>query len=479
MHAKGTGITEIARALSIDRKTVYRYIDQDDFSPKPPIKTERPSKLDPYRSLIESWLEDDCIGFHKQRHTNRRITERLKEEHGFTCAENTVSDYIRKHNLKKKSSARESLDLIWEPGYAQADFGQADCIIDGRRMRCHFLILAFPYSNMGFAQMFFGETAECICQGLKDIFAHIGGVPKTIVFDNATGLGRRMHGEFVESDLFSRFRAHYRFESRYCNPAAGWEKGCAERKVAFLRSELLVPVPVIDDIERYNADLLVRCAFQEGDVHYTKGICQGVLFDKDSANLLTLPSKPFDAVRYEHVTTDGYGHITIDECHLYSSVPDVARQEVIAGIGAHSVVVLDKSGTVLALHRRQFSKSRTESIDAASQLRLLTRRPKGWRNSKIRESMPEAVVAHLDALDTDGLRHDLKLLYETCERSGLQATLDALDVLAREHEDFPDFFQVGVLAARIADFGLDTPPEGGADLSCYDELFLGGGSNAQ
>jgi transposase len=479
MHAKGTGVSEIARALSIDRKTVYRYIGQDDFSPKPPIKQERPSRLDPYRDIIEGWLDGDRVGFHKQRHTTRRITERLKEEHGFICAQSTVSDYVRKHGLRKDNTARTSLDLVWEPGCAQADFGQADCIIEGDCLRCHYLILAFPYSNMGFAQVFFGETAECICQGLKDIFEHIGGVPETIVFDNATGLGRRMHGEFVESDLFARFRAHYRFESRYCNPAAGWEKGCAERKVAFLRSELFVPVPVIDDIEAYNAALLSRCAFQEGDVHYTRGIKQGVLFDKDAANLFTLPAKPFDAVRYEHITADGYGHVTVDGCHLYSAAPDVARQEVIVGIGAHTIAVLDKRGTTVALHRRQFSKSRTESIDAASQLQLLCRRPKGWRNSRIREQMPDAVVARLDALDADGLRRDLKLLFETCERSGLQATLDALDVLAREHDDFPDFFQVGVLAARIADFGLDTPPEGGADLSCYDELFLGGGADAQ
>ncbi len=89
------------------------------------------------------------------------------------------------------------------------------------------------------------------------------------------------------------------------------------------------------------------------------------------------------------------------------------------------------------------------------------------------------MVSHLDSLSADGLKRDLKLLYETSERSGFKATLSALDILAGEHEDFPDFFQVGVLAARIAGFGLDTTPEAPADLVCYDKLFLGGARDGQ
>ena len=477
MYAKGSTVTEIARALSIDRKTVYRYIKQEDFSPKPPVKTAYPSKLDPYRHIIEAWFEEDKKCFHKQRHTYRRVCERLAEEHGFSCPYQTVADYIRK-NIRKKGR-RESLDLVWEPGEAQADFGDIDCVIDGKQLRCHFLVLCFPYSNMGYAQVFLGETAECFCQGLKDIMEHIGGVPSAIVFDNAPGLGQRKFDQFIEAGLFKRFRAHYRFEARYCSPASGWEKGCAERKVAFLRTELFVPVPVIDDVPGYNSSVLLRCAFQLAEGHYAKHRLQGELFDDDCKRLMSLPRKGFDATRYELAVSDGWGHVTIDGHHVYSSLPEHARTELVVAVGAHDVSVLDRSGEVISRHRRRFGSKRTESIDASSQLRLLTRRPKGWKNSRIRESMPRSVVCHLDSLDAEGLRRDLRLLYDACERSGLDATLDALDILAKEHDDFPDFFQVGVLAARIAGFGLDTPPEGAADLASYDVLFLGGGAHGQ
>lgn len=55
-----------------------------------------------------------------------------------------------------------------------------------------FFALSFPFSNMGFAQVFPSENAECVCQALKQIFEYVGGVPTRIVFDNATGVGRRV-----------------------------------------------------------------------------------------------------------------------------------------------------------------------------------------------------------------------------------------------------------------------------------------------
>jgi hypothetical protein len=134
-------------------------------------------------------------------------------------------------------------------------------------------------------------------------------------------------------------------------------------------------------------------------------------------------------------------------------------------------------GTMLSSHKRDFGSAVTKSLDPAPQLKLLSVRPGGWRNSVLRDKMPRSVVDHLDSVDKDTLRRDLKLLYEAAQRSGLDATLDALDILAEEHADFPDFFQVGVLAGRIADLGLAQMEPGHADLSVYDATFLEVGAN--
>ena len=109
---------------------------------------------------------------------------------------------------------------------------------------------------MGWFQVFGGTTAECVCEGLMAVFLHIGGVPHRIVFDNATGIGKRVAEGVRESRLFARFRLHFGFEATFCNPHAGHEKGSVETKVGFVRRIAFVPVPSFGDLAEYNETLL-------------------------------------------------------------------------------------------------------------------------------------------------------------------------------------------------------------------------------
>lgn len=87
------------------------------------------------------------------------------------------------------------------------DFGEAEFNVNGVCRRMKYLTVSFPYSNDGFTQVFGGETAECVCQGLRNIFEYIGGVPPLLIFDNATGVGKRVGSHVHETELFRRFRA--------------------------------------------------------------------------------------------------------------------------------------------------------------------------------------------------------------------------------------------------------------------------------
>jgi transposase len=475
MYRRGDSKSAIARALSIDRKTVRKYLMADDFSPPVPSTKQSNSIIEAYRTVIDEWLEADRFTFHKQRHTAKRVFDRLRAEQGYIGSYGPVQRYVqkRKEQMRQIRPVDEPLDLVWEPGSMQVDFGQADFDVSGARERKHYLTSSYPHSNAGFSQLFDGETSECVCQGLKDIFGYVGSVPHFIVFDNATGVGRRIKDVVIETELFARFRAHYGFEVRFCNPESGHEKGSVERKVAFHRKNLFVPVPSVTDIFQYNRSLLDDCLALECREHYRKKVDIHELLREDVSASQPLPQKPFDVVRYEHLKADGYGYVTLDRCHVYSTSPAFTAREVIVAIRAHTVEIYDPDGCVIATHHRRFGSSRTESIDAASTVSCLVKKPGAWRNSRLRMSMPEAVVNRLDALGKDELREDLRLLAHSIERNGLESTFDALDVLAREHEQFPDFFQVGVLAARIADFGLDRQPLGGGNLTIYDDVFLG------
>ena len=114
-----------------------------------------------------------------------------------------MRNYVRRIKLERGASREQYLDLDWEPGDAQADFGEADFYVGGVRTRMSFFVMTFPYSNVGIAQVFPGENAECVCQALRNIFEHVAGVPRRILFDNAAGVGRRV-GDAVCTTVMPR-----------------------------------------------------------------------------------------------------------------------------------------------------------------------------------------------------------------------------------------------------------------------------------
>jgi len=469
MARKGCRLAEIARATGHDVKTVRKYLEMDDFSPRPPAKKVFPSKLDPYKDQIDRWLDEDGGTWRKQWHTAKRIHDRLSEEvPGYDCSYSTVQRYVKER--RRAAGERAYLELTWYPGESQADFGEADFCEGGITGRRKYLTLSFPFSNNGFSQVFGGETAECVCQGLSDIFAYIGGVPPVIVFDNASGVGRRLGEAITESDLFRRFRCHYGFEARFCNPASGHEKGNVERKVAFTRRNLFVPVPAYADVLAYNRELLDRHREKATELHYRKGIPIGELFEEDRQALAPLPARPFDVCRYERVMADGYGKVTLEGRHRYSTCPEFAKKEVVLGVRAHTVDVLDPGGRLIVTHRRSFAERRTDTVDHRTSLAQLLRNPGAWRNSGIRESAPRALRAELDARDRAGLRQALRLMAGLASDFGFEVALAAMEEAAgRGRLNAAD---ACVLAARISGFGLTADPEPGPDLSVYDRAFL-------
>src|SRR5438128_6195352 len=111
------------------------------------------------------------------------------------------------------------------------------------------------------------------------LFAHVqafnffGGVPARISYDNlATAVKLAMHkgkkgGEKgrkrTENKTFVTFRSHYLFESHFCTPAAGWEKGQVEHSVGFSRRNFMVPLPEASSFEELNGLLVERCLQDE------------------------------------------------------------------------------------------------------------------------------------------------------------------------------------------------------------------------
>lgn len=390
LQAQGCHVSAIADALGLDRKTVRKYLEQTDFSPTVPVKRERASKLDPYQATIDAWLEEDTHHWYKQRHTAQRIFDRWGEEFPDRAVSyRTVRRYVQER--RRTAPTTGTLELEWHPGEAQGDFGQADIIEKGQTVRIPLLCLTFPYSHAGYLQLFRGENAECVVQGLVDLFQHLGGAPQRIVFDNASGVGRRVGDQVRMTARFARCQAHYGFETTFCHPYSGQEKGNVENKVGYFRRNRLVPIPIVADLLVTNQALLTRSERDGERPHYKKGPPVITLFAADREALRALPPQAFAPYRYTQVRTDQPGRFCLEGPHGYSSAPEYAQQAIIVRVGAHSVEPLAVDGRLLTRHDRVDGPDRSDSTDYRTTAHRVAQRPGAWRNSLRRSGLPDSV----------------------------------------------------------------------------------------
>ena len=327
MDADGVPRAEIARRLGLSRNTVAKYADMEDMSPAAPVPAprERPA-LEGNGAWVESVLEADAGAPRKQRHTARRIYDRLVEERGFEGSYSTVRRFVRDWRPSRAPGPGEGyLELEWRPGTCQVDYGNFRATVAGEPLELKLLVATLPHPDDRQCVATRSQRSECMCAGLAEIFGRWGRAPRLVVLDNATEAGRMVRGEVTESALFSQFKGHYRFESRYCNPYSGNEKGSVENAVGFLRRNLLVPVPSFGSMAELNRSLAEGCARLNASARCRDGRPSGEALREDLSEMRALPGVAFDAVRWVPVRADKRGYVEVDG-REYVARPGLARQ---------------------------------------------------------------------------------------------------------------------------------------------------------
>ena len=102
VHVEGMSTREASRVFGLHRDTVRKMLR---YSVPPGYRRERPPrrpKLDPYKGVIDRILEDDQSLPKKQRHTGKRIYDRLRDEHGFPGKYTIVKDYVRERRRQTR-----------------------------------------------------------------------------------------------------------------------------------------------------------------------------------------------------------------------------------------------------------------------------------------------------------------------------------------------------------------------------------------
>ena len=151
--------------------------------------------------------------------------------------------------------------LSHRPGHAQADFGEADGYIGGKKVRFHYFCMDLPHSDGCFVKAYPAETAEAFCDGHVAAFDFFGGVPQSILYDNTKLAVAKIvkGGKRLRSKMFAELQSHYLFEDRFGRPGKGNDKGKVEGLVGFVRRNFMTPLPVAESFDAFNARLLDAC----------------------------------------------------------------------------------------------------------------------------------------------------------------------------------------------------------------------------
>ena len=350
---EGISQREAARIFGIDPRTVAKMLA---FSVPPGYRRRqrvcRP-KLDAFTGIIDQILEADKLVPKKQRHTSKRVFERLRDDHNFIGGITIVKDYIF---TAKRRQQEMFIPLTHPPGHAQADFGEALAVIGGVEQKIHFLVMDLPHSDACFLKAYPAETTEAFCDAHVAAFAFFGGVPVSILYDNTRIAVARILGDGTRkrTRAFSELVSHYLFEDRFGRPGKGNDKGKVEGMVGYTRRNFMVPKPRFASFDDLNAHLAGRCCKRMDDkLRGHKGTI-GERFEADAERLQPLPAVPYDACDKQSVRVSSLSLVRY-RSNDYSVPTAYGHQEVLVRGYVHEVVIAC-GAEVIARHARSWEK---------------------------------------------------------------------------------------------------------------------------
>lgn len=318
------------------------------------MSQERPQpKTGPFLGRIEQILKDDKQIHKKQRHTAKRIFERLRDEDGYTGGYSQVKKAIQKF---KQRNGEVFVPLTHRPGEAQVDFGHALIKLNGVLVKRPFFVMALPYSDAFFVQMFERESTEFVWEGHIRAFEYFGGVPWRISYDNAKTLVTKIVGvhQRLLTRAFQQLESHYLFDHHFCTVRRGNEKGVVEGDVKYSRSNFMVPVPDVKEMEEWNDRLLVKCEEDLQRKLRGKNATKAQLLVEDKAHFRPLPASPFDACLKQSTTATSLSLVRFDT-NDYSVPSEWAHHPVVVKGYIDRVDIFFKDKLV-ATHDRLWGK---------------------------------------------------------------------------------------------------------------------------
>ena len=379
----GVSKRELARRYGVHRRTVNQALE----SALPPERKQpegRPAPaLGPFREWIDGILVADRDAPRKQRHTAKRIRDRLVEERGVVVAESTVRDHVRKRRRELGLLAEAFCPQVHDPGQtAEVDWGEATVSVAGTLTVLGLFLMRSCFSGACFVMAFESQSQQAFLEGHVHALDWFTGVFATIRYDNLKSAAKKtLKGRNrVESERFVALRSHYLYESWFTlvGIQGAHEKGGVENEVGRFRRNHLVPVPEVADLQELNDLLLVCCVRDLGRTITGQSGTVGARLSQEIDVLRPLPAVPFATWEQSTHRVNQKSMIVVRRNH-YSVPVRLVGTKVSARVGAREIEVLS-GGELVARHPRlRGSQLRSARLD--HYLELLARKPGALEHS--------------------------------------------------------------------------------------------------
>jgi len=433
-HIEGLSIREISRRYKHGRKLIRKALENTAPGPYQTIQPRNDGILGAYQERILVLLKESEQLPRKQRYTGHKVYKILEKE-GYIGCEGSVHNFVCR-TKKKLHVGKAYLPLEFDCGQdAQVDWGEAVVILGGVQVKVQFFVMRLNYSRVRFVKAYPFQKQEAFLDAHVSGFHFNGGVPHRITYDNLkTAVFKILEGHNrQEQATFKTFRSYYLFDSRYCTPAQGHEKGGVESDVGYAQRNFFSPIPRVNSYAELNQYLL-ECCLNDVDRHI-RGQAAPVadLWKLDQLQLLPLPKKDYLACVTRPVKANPYSQVVF-ETNRYSVPSTYTGKQLVLRAFPFKIEVLSLE-TIIATHPRCFGQEE-DVFDPMHYLILLEQRPGAFEHAipvrQWRKIWPASYEQLLRSLQENkpegpGIREFISILklHQTYPADRLEKAVDA------------------------------------------------------
>ena len=354
-------IREISRRTGLSRNTVRKYLRGGEVEPKFKVRN-RPSKLAPHADQLVIWLQENVSKSRKYKRTAKQMHVELVKA-GYDGAYGRVASFVREWKADRQRELGTSgrgvyVPLVFQPGEAfQFDWSEDWAVIGGERVKLQVAHTKLSHSKAFTVRGYPLQTHEMLFDAMGHAFRVLGGVPGRGIFDNmktaidqiGTGKARQVNKRFAA------MASHYLFDTDFCNPASGWEKGQIEKNVQDSRRRFWQSMPAFPNIDAMNAWLEEQCitAWQT-ILHGTLPGTIAEVWTAEKESLMPL-GRLFDGF-VEHTKRVSPTCLVCLERNRYSVPASFANRPVSVRVYPYKIVIAAE-GRILCEHVRRIDRS--------------------------------------------------------------------------------------------------------------------------